>query len=112
MTFLDGRVVVITGAGRGLGAAYAMAAAEAGAAVMVNDVDADAAARTVQSISARSGQAIAYTADIATLSSADSLLITASMRSAGLTGSSTMPAFTASLVPRTSRPATCSLCSQ
>lgn len=85
MTFLDGRVVVITGAGRGLGAAYAMAAAEAGAAVMVNDVDADAAARTVQSISASSGQAI---------------------------GSSTMPAFTASLVPRTSRPATCSLCSQ
>ncbi len=39
MTFLDGRVVVITGAGRGLGAAYAMAAAEAGAAVMVTDVD-------------------------------------------------------------------------
>jgi len=27
MTFLDGKVVVITGAGRGLGAAYAMAAA-------------------------------------------------------------------------------------
>jgi hypothetical protein len=34
------------------------------------------------------------------------------MRSAGSTSSSTMPAFTASLVPRTSRPATCSLCSQ
>jgi NAD(P)-dependent dehydrogenase (short-subunit alcohol dehydrogenase family) len=27
MTFLDGKVVIITGAGRGLGAAYAMAAA-------------------------------------------------------------------------------------
>lgn len=33
MTFLDGKVVIITGAGRRLGAAYAMAAAEAGAAV-------------------------------------------------------------------------------
>jgi NAD(P)-dependent dehydrogenase (short-subunit alcohol dehydrogenase family) len=39
MTFLDEKVVVITGAGRGFGAAYAMAAAEAGAAVMVTDVD-------------------------------------------------------------------------
>jgi NAD(P)-dependent dehydrogenase (short-subunit alcohol dehydrogenase family) len=35
MTFLHGKVVVITGVGRGLGAAYAMADAEAGAAVMV-----------------------------------------------------------------------------
>ncbi|MGH3189226.1 MAG: hypothetical protein ACRDPY_46170 [Streptosporangiaceae bacterium] len=38
MRFLDGKVVIITGAGRRLGAAYAMAVAEAGAAVIVNDV--------------------------------------------------------------------------
>jgi NAD(P)-dependent dehydrogenase (short-subunit alcohol dehydrogenase family) len=43
MKALDGRVVVVSGAGRGLGRAYAEHAAAAGAAVVVNDVDLDQA---------------------------------------------------------------------
>ena len=37
--YLDGKAVVVTGAGRGLGAAYARLAALEGASVVVNDVD-------------------------------------------------------------------------
>jgi NAD(P)-dependent dehydrogenase (short-subunit alcohol dehydrogenase family) len=39
MGVLEGKAVVVTGAGRGLGRAYALRAARAGAAVVVNDVD-------------------------------------------------------------------------
>ena len=39
MGFLDGKAVLITGAGRGLGAAYARLAAHHGGSVVVNDVD-------------------------------------------------------------------------
>jgi NAD(P)-dependent dehydrogenase (short-subunit alcohol dehydrogenase family) len=41
MRDLDGRSVIVTGAGRGLGRAYARAVAEAGARVVVNDIDPD-----------------------------------------------------------------------
>lgn len=113
MTFLDGKVVIITGAGRGLRAAYAMAAAEAGVAVMVSDVDADAAAQTVQSITTRGGHAIADAADIATWSGADSLgdhCVDAFGRTDGLVKNAGLYRLTASRVVRTSRPF--SLCSQ
>jgi len=113
MTFLDGKVVIITGAGRGLGAAYAMAAAEAGAAVMVNDVDTDAAARTVQSITTRGGQAIADAADIATWSGVGSLVdhcVDAFGRIDGLVNNAGLYRLTASRVVRTSHPF--SLCPQ
>jgi NAD(P)-dependent dehydrogenase (short-subunit alcohol dehydrogenase family) len=113
MTFLDGKVVIITGAGRGLGAAYAMAAAEAGAAVMVNDVDTDAAARTVRSIATRGGQAIADAADIATWSGVGSLVdhcVDAFGRIDGLVNNAGLYRLTASRVVRTSHPF--SLCPQ
>lgn len=56
---LDGKAVVVTGAGRGLGAAFATHAAQAGAAVVVNDIDADLAERTAANITAHGGRAVA-----------------------------------------------------
>lgn len=57
MGVLDGKAVVITGAGRGLGRAYALHAAEAGAAVVVNDVDPEPAAEVAALITGAGGKA-------------------------------------------------------
>lgn len=43
MPYLEGKAVVVTGAGRGIGRAYARLASREGASVVVNDIDADAA---------------------------------------------------------------------
>lgn len=59
MTSLDGRAVVVTGAGRGLGRAFARHAAGAGAAVVVDDVDLDLAEETAALITADGGCATA-----------------------------------------------------
>lgn len=56
MGTLEGKAVVVTGAGRGLGASYAVHAAAEGAAVVVNDVDLDYAERTASEIRARGGR--------------------------------------------------------
>ena len=56
---LDGKAIVVTGAGRGLGEAYALHAARAGAAVVVNDVDAGLADRTAELIREQGGKAVA-----------------------------------------------------
>jgi NAD(P)-dependent dehydrogenase (short-subunit alcohol dehydrogenase family) len=61
---LEGRRVVVTGAGVGLGAAYAEAAAAAGAAVLVNDLDAGLADATVERIATAGGRAAACAADV------------------------------------------------
>ena len=60
---LDGRSVVITGAGRGLGCAYALAAAMHGANVVVNDLDGTSATDVVDEIRQRRGAAIAVPGD-------------------------------------------------
>ncbi|MGH8922346.1 MAG: SDR family NAD(P)-dependent oxidoreductase, partial [Actinomycetes bacterium] len=59
MSILDGKAVVITGAGRGLGEAYALHAARAGARVVVNDVDGELAEAVAAQIVEQGGRAVA-----------------------------------------------------
>jgi NAD(P)-dependent dehydrogenase (short-subunit alcohol dehydrogenase family) len=54
---LEGKAIVITGAGRGLGLAYALHAAAEGAAVVVNDVDSTTARAAAERIIEQGGQA-------------------------------------------------------
>jgi NAD(P)-dependent dehydrogenase (short-subunit alcohol dehydrogenase family) len=74
MERLDGRVVIVTGAGRGLGRTHALCLAAEGAAVVVNDVGADLdgtgvsstpAAEVVAEIRAAGGRAVASGHDVA-----------------------------------------------
>ncbi|PIF73710.1 NAD(P)-dependent dehydrogenase (short-subunit alcohol dehydrogenase family) [Variovorax sp. 54] len=71
---LQGKAVVVTGAGQGLGAAYARLAAAQGARVLVNDIDAAAAQAVVQGIEAAGGQAAANAADISIWAGAAELI--------------------------------------
>lgn len=57
MGTLEGKAIVVTGAGRGLGAAFAVHAAREGAAVVVNDIDAEYARQTVDIIHTNGGRA-------------------------------------------------------
>ncbi|MGH3433145.1 MAG: SDR family NAD(P)-dependent oxidoreductase [Thermocrispum sp.] len=59
MQTLQGKAVVVTGAGRGLGAEYAVQAAREGASVLVNDVDVTHAERVAQQIVEEGGRAVA-----------------------------------------------------
>jgi NAD(P)-dependent dehydrogenase (short-subunit alcohol dehydrogenase family) len=59
MGILDGRAVVVTGAGRGLGKASALHAAACGAAVVVNDIDEQPAREVVALIEGSGGRAVA-----------------------------------------------------
>lgn len=83
MTALDGRVVVVTGAGRGLGREHALLCAAEGAKVVVNDLgggkdgtgtDATPAEEVVAEIRARGGQAVANHDDVADWSGAGRLI--------------------------------------
>lgn len=71
---LDGKAVVVTGAGSGLGAAYAVAAAAAGASVVCGDIDAAAAERTAATIGRAGGEAAAVRVDVADWADAAALI--------------------------------------
>ncbi|MDP9868518.1 MULTISPECIES: SDR family NAD(P)-dependent oxidoreductase [Streptosporangium] len=86
MGSLDGRVVIITGAGRGIGREEALRFAAEGAKVVVNDPgvaidgtggDAGVAAEVVEEIIARGGQAVANTDSVASWDGARRMVETA-----------------------------------
>jgi NAD(P)-dependent dehydrogenase (short-subunit alcohol dehydrogenase family) len=86
MTTLDGRVIVITGAGRGIGASIARLVASLGARVVINDLgveldgsggDAGPAEQMAKQIKAEGGEAIANGADITDPDAAEGLIRTA-----------------------------------
>jgi NAD(P)-dependent dehydrogenase (short-subunit alcohol dehydrogenase family) len=83
MSSLDGRIVVVTGAGRGLGREHALLFAREGALVVVNDLggdsigtgaDATPAEQVVAEIKAAGGEAIADGNDVTTAAGADALI--------------------------------------
>lgn len=71
---LEGKAVVITGAGNGIGAAYARHIARLGASIVVNDIDRDAAGRISDEIAGQGGTAIACPGDVSSWDFAESLV--------------------------------------
>lgn len=76
---LDGRVVVVSGAGRGLGRAYAERLHREGAAVVLNDIDAD-------SLATWRGEGVTVVGDIADPETSERLVRTALERYGRLDG--------------------------
>ncbi len=70
---LDGRVVVVTGAGGGFGRLIVEMAAARGASVVAGDIDGDAAAATAASIVADGGRVIGVTVDVCERAQVDAL---------------------------------------
>jgi NAD(P)-dependent dehydrogenase (short-subunit alcohol dehydrogenase family) len=86
MSLLNGKVVIVTGAGRGIGRAIALAMAASGAAVVVNDVgtssqgegaDQTPAQSVVNEIVAAGGRAVANYDSVADWDAAHSIVATA-----------------------------------
>ncbi|MET8136873.1 MULTISPECIES: glucose 1-dehydrogenase [unclassified Streptomyces] len=83
-TGLDGRSVIVTGAGSGIGRATALAFAAEGARVVVADLNADGAAGVVEEIEAAGGSAVAVTGDLSEQAVVDRVAATAVERFGGV----------------------------
>jgi NAD(P)-dependent dehydrogenase (short-subunit alcohol dehydrogenase family) len=71
---LEGKRVLVTGAGQGLGKAYAEAMAREGARVAVNDINAESAEQAAAGIEAGGGQAFALPGDVSDFAGAGRLV--------------------------------------
>jgi len=77
MARLDGKVVVVTGAGRGIGRASALRLAGEGARVVVNDVDGAVAEEVVSEIRGKGGEAVADTHAVGSFENGEAIVSTA-----------------------------------
>jgi 3-oxoacyl-[acyl-carrier protein] reductase len=74
MGILDGKAVVITGAGRGIGKGHADVLAAEGASVVVNDIELDVAKEAVEAIAKAGGTAVANGSDVGTRAGCEELV--------------------------------------
>ncbi len=74
MRILDGKAIVITGAGAGLGEAYARHAARHGARLLLNDVAPAAAEKIAGEIRADGGEALPFSGDVSSWNYATELI--------------------------------------